>query len=548
MKSKVLIVSEDESLLKKMEHVNELLHSPFSIKKVNSFLDKDIEYDPAEPALAIFFDLDNKTAKEQNALLEGMEYQKYPHVIVMNVHFSHDEIRGFFKNGIFDCLKKPINEEDIYKLFLELIKGGSQSPISTPANQEMEHVKDDVKRSLAYDLIFGNVKHSKKIWDRSQLAGLSTIPNTCMTICIDNYHRLMENKSESWGQTIRKDIIKCVDKYFDHNQVEDMIVIINGPEKVNVLLSLPVLNKIKEFKKLSTIHAEKIKIDIKEGTGYSVTIGVGNYYEDARNLHLSYQESLQALANKFFTGSNAVIHYGDVEPFTNEIDLLQMKEIAVMANQLTIGDFDGVKKSLNSVIRIISSQRNINPNLFKLQTLDLLSTLAHAAINGGAHLKEVLTTQLQYAKELLLLENLEQICQWFYEVVNQLLEHIVSNHNESMLKSVQKALMYINHHFTEEISLESVAKQAHLSPNYFSNIFKKTTGSSFIEYLTHLRIDKAKSMLMDLNCTIYQISEDVGYSNSRYFSRVFKAYMGMTPSEFRNSMLVTNISSRGSTS
>ncbi|MBL4954341.1 AraC family transcriptional regulator [Neobacillus sp. YIM B02564] len=547
MNFRVFIVSEDASLLAQMASVNELLHSPFSIKKIDSFFLNNSMNHLDDKAAVVFFDIDHLSIKEQNLVIGAIKEQRNLHFVILKEHFEHEEIRGFFKNGVFDCLKKPVNEEAIYQLFLEIIKEERNYSYSRPDDKN-ELLQNDLKRSLAYDLIFGNVKHSKKVWNQSQLAGLSNIPNTCMTICIDNFKRLIENKSESWGQSIREGVIKSVHQYFEDNQVEDWVVIINGAEIVNVLLSLPVQNNSMEFKTISSNYAQKIRKMIQKNTGYSVTIGVGNYYEDARNLHLSYKESLQALANKFFNGSNTVIHYEDVEPFSNELDLLQMQEATVMANQLTIGDFEGVKHSLDIVIRKIASKRKINPNLFKLQTLDLLSTLAHAAIDGGAHLKEVLTTQLKFAKELLVLENLEQICQWFYEVVHQFLNQIISNHNETMLKSVQKALLYINSHYTEEISLESVSKQVHLSPNYFSNIFKKTTGSSFIEYLTHLRMDKAKSMLMDLNRTIYQISEDVGYRNSRYFGRVFKAYMGMTPSEFRNSMLVTNVSNKVKTS
>ncbi|MBS4189720.1 AraC family transcriptional regulator [Bacillus sp. FJAT-49705] len=523
MKKKVLIFSEDERLLQKIENVNTYLHSPFSFERIHT-LTPSI----TPEVVAVFFDMD---LAEEKAVTRFIQSHRNLYSIMIKEHFQHDEIRRFFKNGAFDCFKLPLNEEGLYKLFQEIIKGERNVPFqSTPlSNDQLEPIKDELKMSLAYDLIYGNTKHSKVIWDRSQLAGLSAIPDTCMVVCVDDYRRLTENKSELWGQSIRNDIIVSVKSYFDSSQVKEMIVIMNGPENIVVLMSLPVQNHLQEYKALSSGHALKLKEYIQESTGYSMTIGIGNYYEDARNLHVSYQEALQAVANKFFTGSNAVIHIEDVEPFTNNVDLLQMNEMAVMANQLTMGDFEGVKSSLAAVLRWIFSQRNISPRLFRLQTLDLLSTLSRAAINGGVQPKEILTMQLSYAKELLLLENLEQICLWFDKVVHQFLEMVLSNHNESMLKSVQMALGYINRHFTEEITLESVAMEVHLSPNYFSNIFKKTTGSSFIEYLTQLRMEKAKLMLMDLNCTVYQIAETVGYSTSRYFSRVFKSYSGMTP-------------------
>ncbi|GHI00866.1 helix-turn-helix domain-containing protein [Neobacillus kokaensis] len=543
MRKKILFVSEDQVFLEQTKNVNDLLRSPFLIEKVS----------PANPELLfkldckdsiIVFDVDHETEEDQTTLLEKIKENQLQYAIMVKRHFRIEEVRRFFKGGVFDCIEKMVGEKELYRTFLELlkIKANHQDRDLIKSFGSNDQLKNDVKMSLAYDLVFGNVKHSKQIWDRSHYAGLSVIPNTCMIACIDDYHRQMKNKSKLWGQSIRDQLIESIQQYFELNQAEEMMTINNGPEKVVLLLALQLQSNMENYKAAAISHAKGLQRFIKEKTGLSITIGIGNYYEDARNFHLSYEEALRALAKKFFTGNHSVIHIVDVEPSSNKIDLLEINEMAVIANQLAVGDCDGVKNSLFTVTGIFSAQKNISPRLFKLQTLDLLSSLSRAAINGGAQYREVFTIQFQYAKELLNLENVEQICDWFQEVVHLFLEQVLNNHNEKMLKSVQQALTYINNHFREEITLESVANEVHLSPNYFSNIFKKTTGSSFIEYLTNLRIDKAKLLLMDLNCTIYQVASEVGYSTSRYFSRVFKSNTGMTPSEFRNSLLVTNVS------
>lgn len=87
---------------------------------------------------------------------------------------------------------------------------------------------------------------------------------------------------------------------------------------------------------------------------------------------------------------------------------------------------------------------------------------------------------------------------------------------------------YIDHHFTEKISLEEVAKQFNVSKQYLSSLFKKEIGDNMTSYIHNKRIDKAKQLLISSNLSIKEITDEVGYANQQYFSKTFKSYTGMT--------------------
>ena len=80
--------------------------------------------------------------------------------------------------------------------------------------------------------------------------------------------------------------------------------------------------------------------------------------------------------------------------------------------------------------------------------------------------------------------------------------------------------------------LDEVSKELQISPYYFSKLFKKRTGSNFIEYVTNVRIEKAKELLTGSNKNIKEISMEVGYSDANYFSRAFKKNVGISPTEY----------------
>ncbi len=93
---------------------------------------------------------------------------------------------------------------------------------------------------------------------------------------------------------------------------------------------------------------------------------------------------------------------------------------------------------------------------------------------------------------------------------------------------------YITAHYTQDISLEEVAELLDFSPFYLSKLFKSTVGTSFIDYLTELRLNAAKDLLLHSQSSAKEIGEAVGYPNSNYFNKLFKKKTGFTPIEYRN--------------
>ena len=97
-----------------------------------------------------------------------------------------------------------------------------------------------------------------------------------------------------------------------------------------------------------------------------------------------------------------------------------------------------------------------------------------------------------------------------------------------------KIIKYINTYYSENITLKDVAKVVNLNPNYISQVFKKSAGTTFSHYLTNLRITQAKKLLTTTNISINEISLQSGFNDYFYFLKTFKKYTGKTPSEYRN--------------
>ena len=126
----------------------------------------------------------------------------------------------------------------------------------------------------------------------------------------------------------------------------------------------------------------------------------------------------------------------------------------------------------------------------------------------------------------------ERLC----ELINTAIENVRSMQKTDGIVHSQKDIIkdYIDRNYKKDISAKDVAGILGYSDVYFSKVFKQLFDDNFINYLTKIRIDRAKLLLKDISFNIKEVGKSVGYADSNYFTKVFKRSIGMSPSEYRN--------------
>jgi two-component system response regulator YesN len=130
-------------------------------------------------------------------------------------------------------------------------------------------------------------------------------------------------------------------------------------------------------------------------------------------------------------------------------------------------------------------------------------------------------------------DNLEVLKQWFLDKILESCQNIVGKREEKSNSIIETAKRYIQENYMRDISLDDVSRIVNISPYYFSKIFKEGTGEGFVEYLTNIRIEKAKELLSTTEYSMREICGMCGYSDPNYFSRSFKKNVGATPSDYK---------------
>ncbi len=148
-------------------------------------------------------------------------------------------------------------------------------------------------------------------------------------------------------------------------------------------------------------------------------------------------------------------------------------------------------------------------------------------------IETILENPLEDYRKILTRTTLDDMLKELYQFVAKICDFLEKNINANQ-SVAERAKAYIEAHYADSsLTLDQVAGEMGISPNYFSALFKQSTGSSFINYLTNVRISYAKELLKSGNYKTYEVAMRCGYENPTYFSTIFKRRTGVSPSEYR---------------
>jgi len=269
---------------------------------------------------------------------------------------------------------------------------------------------------------------------------------------------------------------------------------------------------------------------------YDVVIyaSIGKLYEDIIKLPLSYREAKEAMAYSFAIEANTVINYDEI--FLNGVKTYErpsqlIKEIVLYTK--ICNEFEAIKR-IENMFEYYRQNHVIEPDFIKTDVIDVVLALQRYIEESKGNFKFLYQQgsgpyeQIQKADTLYglsdLLENIVKltICE---------IARIKKGHSSFIIEKLKSIIA--DNTGNEEFNLDQAASMLYISPNYLRQLFKEQTGETFTEYLTAQRMKKAAELIADPTIKISDISEMVGYGSQSYFSKCFKKYFRVAPSEYR---------------
>lgn len=268
-----------------------------------------------------------------------------------------------------------------------------------------------------------------------------------------------------------------------------------------------------------------------------VNVGVSQLHRDLHaNGKTAYQQASAALEYKYYTGPGEVVFLGDIDwerTSAGKPEKDAPLRFDELRNALKVGIPGELDRWLDTFGRYVKSPEF---PIMHTKAIGLQTVMFACQVLGEMHPKFQLGDWLTPARihAIVSSESLLAMVDCVRNMLVAIMRHSIELRKSGKHSSVEKAKLYIDCHYAANISLEKLAKETCLSPEYLSFLFKQVESITISDYVTHVRIEQAKRLLKSTPLTIYEIAEKVGYSDEKYFSRIFKKKTGFTPSEFKH--------------
>ena len=270
----------------------------------------------------------------------------------------------------------------------------------------------------------------------------------------------------------------------------------------------------------------------------SVTAAVGQICANTDALHTSYEEAVNAMEYRSILGSGQVLYINDIEPCSEENILVTEHEFQNLVHAVKLGNRDETNAAIAQIMDSIR-KGPISPGQYELLFMELLSELMKIGRAYKLHPNQIFGEHAGSWQELYRMVTVDELEGWLQEVCTNLRHVLRHERRDSAARLTEQAKAYIEEHYKEsDLSADSLCRCLNVSAAYFSTIFKREVGMSFVAYLTKIRLEHALELLRTTEDKTYIIASRVGYMEPNYFSYVFKKQYGISPSKYRAEMSV----------
>ncbi len=471
--------------------------------------------------------------------MDGLEFgkivfEKYPtiKIIVLTGYEEFEYAKKSVKIGIADFLLKPINDDEIRKVALNI-----KAKIESERNQrnEYDRIKNQLEENLPYlkekllNSIIQNTYDANNINQQLDYFNIKISPDHVQIAVIEvSFPDNTDNPGEEERLLLNMQCLGLVSKYFRDDQYVN--IFIDNNQNIIAYNSEKDLEFADCLELLRNMIINKLKCNI--------CIGIGNIYNHMSRAKTSYKEACDALNYKIIAGKNQVISYSDISFPRSGTRSIQNDDTDALAFYIKAG----IKKKVHEYIEASfseCSQSGINIGIETIRVLasGILSVILNVLTELEIHISDIFPNNQPF-EQIFKIDTLPEMKEYLLKLSEDTVNMIISTQNKKVNQAIEDIKNYINENMSDpEMSLSHTAKKFYMNVSYLSRIFKQESGYTFVEYLTKIRMEKAIRLLKETDLKAYQVAELVGISNPHYFSICFKKWTGVSVNDFKKSEL-----------
>lgn len=463
------------------------------------------------------------------------EEREHIEIIVFSGFDEFEYAKQAIKFNVLEYILKPVNAEELTEILCK-IKNVLDKKNTEKRNidflrenyqKSMPIIKEHFLTNLIHGTLSrGEIKEGIQTFGKELLEGdnwaaaslIIEIPGKTNRLDLQSLHQEKELVLISVQQILDEKLSKHYSNVtFRTSQGLCIIIALKKGRKDSALVDL----------------LSKICRDCNKILEISVTIGLGGIYKEIDRLKESYLESKDAVGYKAAVGSGMAISIGDVENIKREYLKFDERSEGELLSVLKFGTYEQIMQVTRQLTdKLENSKTHVRER--QIYIISVLNSIMGFMQKYELDTSIILGKDNDYFEIISQLGTPERMQHKLADICLAVNENMNQERNNTAKNLIGKAKEYISDNFSNSnLSVEMVCEELHISQAYFSTIFKKETGQSYVNYLTELRLNRAIELLNKTDDKTYIIASKVGYTEPNYFSYVFKKKFGMSPSKYR---------------
>ncbi len=517
-----LIIVDDERIIREGLRTIVNWHD-LGFEVVGVFADgqEAIDYITSTPVDAVLTDI-------KMTFVSGIEVAKYIHennlnskVVLLSGYKEFDFALNAITYGVENYLLKPTDISKLHAVFLSLRKELDKKNNHVIEKERLKETLLVMREKFFVDLLMGSINEERYLYKILKVIYPNIDPNHC--ICFTADINIM-----GYNHYVEKDWKYGKNEFF--SAIKNMITARDGEIQYHIIFKTHETFRVfgvfikKQMNHMLAIDRSLhiISKEIMELFGLDSSYLVREVYDSMleiiQNINSVFLRKVQHPPGK-------IIEVADMNKLKEQQKLL--------LSNISIGNIDGTRNIFRSFLNALT---DLDIRIMRNRIIEMFAVIAEKLKEASIDVYEVTDGKFNY-NIIATMKDIEEIEKWGREVLGSLAKYVLETKENQTNDIISRAQKYIEENCFKDLSLEEVAEHYYLSPCYFSRIFKKQAGESFIDYLIKVRMELAVRLLKDSQYKVYQIAEMIGYKSNRYFSRTFKTHTGYTPSEYRNIVL-----------
>jgi two-component system response regulator YesN len=450
-------------------------------------------------------------------------------IIILSGHDEFKYAKEAISINVNEYILKPISSADLLKT---LHKVASQIEEERRQRENYQVINERLKNNILMmkerflnDLATGVIPYAEAI-KKANHFGINIISKyyAAGLIVLEYNHGLPGSK-----------------EYFEYQKAETIIneMLQNNQDVLKNSINIKKIvlifknDNIEELQRSCYMLAKSIKYEVERNTSCRLTFSIGSVQKRIHGIARSIKDAETAMNFSYLFGKNKIIGVQDTElSKINNKGLLPFDETKII-EYLRHQDKDNILSMISACIEGIKA-RELSSFLYTHMFISITMAVVKFIEELGGQIESVIPELNNLEGIIGSIYTLDGFKDYMEKIVLDALSFRESKKLNKYGDIIHKAKAFIDENFSDSsISLNTVAMFVNVSPSHFSTIFSQETEMTFIEYLTRVRIEKAKELLKKTNMKSSEIAYKVGYNDSHYFSHVFKKEVGLRPTDFR---------------